>query len=230
MIDLTQISPRFMQTHPFDWAPVNNLYAPDDAAALASSYPHNYFKSVVGNDGEKKYTYEARSLVAMGTDKISYPEELSAAWLALAQDLCSQAYRQAMSRMIGVDLRSAPVEVNLFHYGPGASLGPHVDLKTKIVTHAVYFNPAWDENDGGCLTILRSSNPADVAVKVLPIIGNSAVIVRSEKSWHAVSPVREGCNWSRRSMTITFYQPGSPSTMWPDDEDAPLHFVDIPDM
>ena len=47
------------------------------------------------------------------------------------------------------------------------------------------------------------------------IVGNSSVLVRSEKSWHAVSRVAESSRCSRRSVTVTFYRPGSVSTMWP---------------
>jgi SM-20-related protein len=230
MIDLKQITSQRMQVNPFDWAFINNLYSREDASALASTFPHNYFKRVTGNDGEKVYVYEARSLVPMGASEVTHPEDLSPAWLMLARDLCSSAYREAMTQLTCIDLRRAPLEVNIFHYTPGASLGPHLDLSTKIVTHAIYFNPSWSVNDGGCLTILRSSNPRDVAYKIAPVVGNSAVIVRSNKSWHAVSPVVPGCTWSRRSLTATFYHPDSPSTMWPKDDQDPLHYVDIPDM
>jgi Rps23 Pro-64 3,4-dihydroxylase Tpa1-like proline 4-hydroxylase len=97
-----------------------------------------------------------------------------------------------------------------------------VDLKDKIVTHVFYFNRAWDKTDGGCLTILRSPSMADVVADVAPLLGNSSVLVRSDKSWHAVSRVVEGCRRSRRSMTVTFYHPGSLSTMWPPGDASPL--------
>lgn len=230
MIDMRQISPRARQTTPYDWAAISNLYSPADADALASSFPHNYFKTVSGKDQEKVYDYEARALVPMGQNTIMYAEDLSEAWQALARDLCSPAYREAMSNLSGYDLMNAPLEVNLFHYGPGASLGPHVDLMTKLVTHAVYFNKSWDAKEGGCLTILRSSNPEDVAAEILPIVGNSAVIIRSEKSWHAVSRVVDGCNWSRRSLTATFYHKRASSSMWLPGDTTPLHRVNAADM
>src|SRR5437868_438995 len=129
---------------------------------------------------------------------------MSAAWAELAADVISPAYRASMSRLTGLELIQAPIEVNIFHYGPGAWLGPHVDLKDKIVTHIFYFNDDWNEGDGGCLMILRSGNMTDCAAQVPPLVGNSAVLVRSERSWHAVSHVREGCRRSRRSMTVTF--------------------------
>jgi len=90
--------------------------------------------------------------------------------------------RQLLSQLTGCDLIAAPMEVNVFHYGPGANLGPHSDLEDKLVTHILYFNPSWDREDGGCLTILRSADPADIAAEVDPIVGNSAVVVRSERN------------------------------------------------
>lgn len=230
MIDLKQITSRTLETEPFNWAAIDHLYSPDDAAVLASSFPHDHFKTVIGNDSEKKYDYEARSLVPMGADSVSFPEGLSDVWLELAHDLCSLSYRMAMSELTGYDLRIVPLEVNLFHYDAGASLGPHLDLHTKLVTHAIYFNPWWDAKMGGCLNILRSGDPAHVATEVLPIVGNSAVIVRSDKSWHAVSRVIDGCTWSRRSLTATFYRPSSPSTLWPMGDMTLLHHYDVADM
>ena len=40
---------------------------------------------------------------------------------------------------------------------------------------------------------------------------------------HAVSRVVDGSETSRRSVTVTFYKPGSVSTMWPPGEEPALH-------
>ena len=221
MIDLSQILRHSLQTQPYAWAAIGNLFSPTDGAALAASFPRDHFKTI-SYYGERDYEYEARALIAMGADAVSHPEELSEAWLALARDLLTPAYRVALSQLSGCDLTTAQMEVNVFHYGPGANLGPHSDLEDKVVTHILYFNPSWNREDGGCLTILRSSDPADIAAEVDPIVGNSAVVVRSEKSWHAVSHVVKGCRRSRRSLTATFYREGSVSTMWPPGDSTPL--------
>src|SRR5262249_16677859 len=115
------------------------------------------------------------------------------------------------------------MEANIFHYGPGAWLGPHLDLKDKIVTHVFYFNDHWQSSDGGCLRILRSKNEADLVKEIPPIVGNSpSVLVRSENSWHAVARVDRNVRVSRRSVTVTFYHPNSVSTMWPPGDKTPL--------
>ena len=223
MLDISRLTPAALKAHPFSWAEIGGLYSPRDAAALAASFPHDHFKTVSGYGGEKNYDYEARALVSMGTHAIAFAQELSEAWLKLAQDLGSAGYREAMSALTGIDLRSVPMEVNVFHYGPGASLGAHPDLPDKLVTHILYFNESWDRNDGGCLNILHGNDPSAVAAEIEPLVGNSAILVRSDNSWHAVTPVVSSCRSSRRSLTATFYRPGSLSSMWPAGDSTPLH-------
>jgi hypothetical protein len=212
-----------LQREPYDWAFVNRLFGPRDARSLVESYPRDHVKTVKGYDGEKGYEYEARALIYLGGDTVAFPEELSHAWRRLARDLLAPAYRRTLSRFLGRDLTTAPMEAYVCHFGPGAWLGPHVDLKEKIITHVFYFNAAWDPKDGGCLNILRSSNMADSIAEITPIVGNSSVLVRAQNSWHSVSRVVAGCPTSRRSMNVIFYHPGAVSTMWPPGDNTPLH-------
>ena len=210
-----------LQSDPYGWATVEGLYWMQDAAALAATFPRDHYKAVKGYDGEKDYGYEARELVAMGSKAISHAADLSRSWQRLAADLLSPRYRAALSRLSGIDLSNLQMEANAFHYGPGAWLGPHLDLRDKIVTHVLYFNPSWNIAHGGCLQILRSSSMQDAAHVVAPIVGSSAILVRSEKSWHAVSRVDARCSESRRSVTVTFYRDHSVSTMWPPGDATP---------
>ena len=223
LIRLERIRRHRLETEPYKWAAIPELFDPPDGANLAVSYPCDQFKLVASHDGEKEYRYEARALIGMGENTIAYPEELNRVWRALAADLLSPEYREAMAALTGCDLAQAPMEVNLFHYPPGGSLGAHKDLPDKIVTHVLYFNRSWNSADGGCLGILRSADAADQVAEILPIVGNSSVIVRSDNSWHAVSRVVNHSAASRRSITVTFYRPGSVSTMWPPGDTTPLH-------
>jgi SM-20-related protein len=223
MIDLIRISRHRLETAPYRWAAVDGLFSAEDAAALAATFPRDHFKRLADYAGEKDFEYEARALIGMGEAVLSWPQALSRAWRGLAEDLLSPAYRTALSALTGLDLGLAPLEVNVFHYPPGGSLGAHPDLRDKIVTHVLYFNETWDDRDGGCLTILRSRDPHDLVRTISPVVGNSAVLVRSDDSWHAVSPVVRSCRRSRRSLTATFYCPGAVSTMWPPGDTTPLH-------
>lgn len=223
MIDWDRFAQQPLETQPYRWAVIDRLYARADAAALAKTFPRDRFKHLSDYGGEKDFEYESRELIGMGASEISGAARLSRAWRTLANDLLSPEYRRAMSALLGMDLREAPLEVNVFHYPGGGSLGPHSDLSDKIVTHVLYFNESWNDDDGGCLTILRSSDAADVVATVSPIVGNSAILVRSDNSWHAVTPVVRSCLVSRRSLTATFYRPGSISTMWPPGDAPQLH-------
>jgi len=223
MLNCRQLEEGSLQQDPFEWAFVDRLFTTADAAAIAGSYPMDHFKTVRGNDGEKGYEYDVRSLIHMGAQSASKAEHLAPAWQQLATDLLSEEYRGAMSRLTNHDLKDLVIEANVFHYGPNDWMGPHLDLKEKVITHVLYFNDSWNPADGGCLNILRSSTPSDVHTEVPPIVGNSVVLVRSEKSWHSVSRNVGASGRSRRSMTVTFYPRGCNSTMWPPGAVAELH-------
>jgi Rps23 Pro-64 3,4-dihydroxylase Tpa1-like proline 4-hydroxylase len=218
MLEITRIERQVLASEPFKWAFVDKLYSFGNAAALAASFPRDNFKTVSGHDGEKGYEYVARSLVHLGADTCTLVDHLSPAWKELAADLLSPAYRSAVGKLTGCDLSNAPMEINAIHYGTGAWMGPHLDLREKIVTHVLYFNESWKPQNGGHINILNSSNPSDVFAEVMPIVGNSVVLVRSDNSWHSVSRVSENCRNSRRSVNVIFHLPGSRSTMWPDNE------------
>lgn len=223
ILNFERISDNQLLSEPFQWSMIDALFDQTSAQELAQTYPIDHYKTVDGYDGEKGYRYEVRSLITMGQPVINDEKHLSLSWRLLAKDLLSDEYRIAMSKLTGIDLTVAPLEVNVFHYEKGAWMGPHVDLKDKIVTHVLYFNEDWNLDDGGCLAILRSKNLLDSYFMVPPNVGNSAIIVRSNYSWHAVMPVSTHCKTTRRSVTVTFYHPGSVSTMWPPGFEYALH-------
>lgn len=224
MINLNRITANRLQTEPYRWAFIDQLFAEPDAKALAASYPRDHFRRQADYGGEKVFEFLARSLIRK--DAISQPEGLSEAWRELARDFLSPNYRAAISSLTGLDLGDAHLEVNVFHYPPGSSHGAHPDHRDKIVTHVLFFNNSWNDADGGCLTILGSGNPKDVVRSVSPVVGNSAVLVRSDNSWHAVSPVAKDCRETRRSLTATFYRSGSSGTLWPPADTTPTYDYD----
>lgn len=223
VIEFSSIERGRLETKPYEWAFIDGLFTAEHAAALSESFPRDSFKTVRGYDGEKGYAYEARALIDMGEGAPAHIDGLSPAWRRLASDLLSPSYRRALGRLLRRDIDGLPMEVNVFRYPPRAWLGPHVDLKDKLITHVFYFNSAWDTGHGGCLNVLRSPDMADSAAEIAPLVGHSALLVRSEHSWHAVSRVVEGCARARLSMTVTFYQPGAVSTLWPPGDKTLLH-------
>lgn len=212
-----------LREHPYPWTVFDDLFSAADIRDLVDTFPRDSFKFLADYAGEKDYEYEARQLTPMGAAAVVNAAELSQAWVRLGADLTSAEYRTAMSLLVARDLTDAVLEVNVFHYGPRANLGPHTDLEDKIVTHIIYFNDAWDPAHGGHLTILGSQDPVDIVAEVPPTAGTSAIIVRCDNSWHAVTRVSDAAGASRRSVTATFYRPGAHSTMWPAGDQRPLH-------
>jgi len=223
MLDLTQIARCTLNSEPYSWAAIRGLFASKAAAALTATYPLDHFKTVSERDANKESRCETRALLRLGEDTVAHAQELTDVWRELAHDLLSPEYRTAMSLLTGYDLTAVPIEVNLHHYGPGASLGPHVDLPCKLVTHILYVNHTWSPKDGGCLRILRSGNLDDFVREIVPLIWESTVLVRSDHSWHAIQRVTEGCRKSRRTVEVTFYRPRSVSPIWSLVDVTPLH-------
>ena len=212
-----------LQWHPFAWAAIDDILTTDTARLLTAFFPHDHCMTVSASGGEKDYSYEARELVPFGKAATSHAAALHPAWQALVSDLLAPAYRQAMSALTGVDLRHAPLEVNATHYPVGGLLGPHRDLPDKLVTHVLYFNAGWRPEHGGCLRILGSADPHDVVAELPPVVGGSVVLVRTDRSWHEVTPVAPGAPSTRRAVTVTFHRPGSSSSMWPAGSLPDLH-------
>lgn len=213
MINLeTFINGKFNE-YPYKWAFLENIFIPEDAKNLADQFPKDNYKEVSGYDGEKGYLYNARSLIHMGSKSISNETNLNFAWKCLANELLSDSFRELLGSFAGVELKDLLLEVNVIEYGNGAYLGPHLDLKEKVLTMILYFNEHWDD-EGGYLSILSSKNPEDSVKKISPEVGNAAILVRSHNSWHEVTKVTKAIGSPRRSLNVIFHASGSKSTMW----------------
>jgi hypothetical protein len=178
--------------------------APGFAQALADSFPRHGFSADERATGDKPYRFRSRPIFPLvaADDQPALPEP----WRRLVHGLIDQRYRHALSKLTSVDLDDAAQELTLWRYDPGCWLAPHRDKPGKLVSHVIYFNRGWDESWGGALRLLRSPQIDDVAAEVAPRLGTSAVLVRSEDSWHAVAPVRASAPAvSRLSLTSIFY-------------------------
>ncbi|ADI29631.1 2OG-Fe(II) oxygenase family protein [Methylotenera versatilis] len=213
MINIETFINSKLNEYPYKWAFLENIFTQEDAKNLADQFPKDNYKEVSGYDGEKGYLYNARSLIHMGSKNISNENNLSFAWKHLANELLSDNFRELLGSFTEIDTKDLLLEVNVIEYGNGAYLGPHLDLKEKVLTMILYFNAHWDE-EGGCLSILSTKNPEDSIKKISPKVGNASILVRSNNSWHEVTKVTKVTGNPRRSLNVIFHAPGSKSTMW----------------
>jgi hypothetical protein len=219
VLDLEALAATTLNTAPYEWALQENALDPQRAPALIDTFPTDDFWQLGGDDGEKTYTYAARPLIILGADRTANLSPLSAAWQEMAADLLSPDYRAALAEATGRDLSGAVMEAALWRWNDEAHLGPHLDMREKILTQVIYLNGGWNPWWGGCLRILGSRDDDDLVSEIPPLLGSASILVRAENSWHSVSAV-SGAPVPRRSLIITWLYAGNESATWWEDGDG----------
>ena len=125
-------------------------------------------------------------------------------WQQIANVLQGSKYREAVARLAGMNLTGARVTLNMWEYGPGDWLGPHLDHPDKLVTQVFYLSPDWKTSDGGRLMILDGDSTSELVSYAPAVFGSSFIFIRSDRSWHAVEPIAKS-GGLRRSMTLTYW-------------------------
>jgi SM-20-related protein len=218
-MDLAALGAVELRHDPYEWAYLPHAFALDHAARLLATFPREGYWRLTGTDAEKSWTYDARPLVTLEAGGPALGDSLHPEWLQVAQQLSNQSYRRALGSAIGRDLSAAVPEASLWRWDAGTNLGPHRDLPSKIVTQVFYFNVGWPAEWGGCLRILRSQDSYDVCEELPPRLGSASLLLRSEHSWHSVTPVT-GAGGPRLSLIVTWFVPGSDSPVWGVDADG----------
>jgi hypothetical protein len=224
-MELAELSAAELRHDPYEWAFIPRAFSLDHAARLLATFPREGFWRLTGQDGEKSWTYAARPLVTLHAGGPALAGALHPEWRHVAAQLQNESYRRALSTAIGRDLSSALVEASVWRWDAGTNLGPHRDMPSKIVTHVCYFNVGWRPEWGGCLRILRSAEPDDVVEELPPRLGSASLLVRSESSWHSVTPVQPDPAAPRLSLIVTWFEPGSTSPVWSVGEDGRITCV-----
>ncbi len=152
---------------------------------------------------EKKFGYERRAGQAPH-DRFSLEYTpgmaVSKPWQEFIAELCSDAYRSEIARLLGAN----KVEFRFhWHYTPnGADVSPHCDARREHGSHLFYFNsredwrPEWGGStlvldDGGRLSYDSAPDLEEFdAVHECESIGNySSLMLRTDHAWHAVRPI-----------------------------------------
>jgi len=187
---------------PFTWAVVRGFLDDDVAHRLAAEFPDDGFRVA----GTSSKLFSVRSLVVAGTVHSS-TATLSTTWRRFASWVASDEYRRAFGELVGLDLAGLRIDASLCRYPPGCSLAPHTDRPVRIATHVLYLNPVWRAEWGGAFRVLRSDDVDDVIEEVVPVVGTSVAMVRSDCSWHAVSGVADGVTVERQSVLVHASRP-----------------------
>jgi SM-20-related protein len=187
------------QTEPWRYAYLPAALPSPVAGQAAAEFPAELLERCSRPEGKKSYRFRTASVDAT-THWVDYATALP----ELIDALAGERYRKLLAALTGTDLDDARLTTCLWEYASGDWLAPHVDKADKIVTQIFYLALGWQEHDGGRLLVLGSSEQWDVRAAHTPVLGSSAVLVRSDDSWHAVEAPLPGSP-ARRSLTATFW-------------------------
>ncbi|MFE4924858.1 2OG-Fe(II) oxygenase [Streptomyces sp. NPDC056661] len=171
----------------------------DFATHIAHSFDDIALTRCEQTEYEKSYRFGTAELGPGGV------QPAGGEWSSLVDSLSGAEYRDALSELTSLDLANAKCTLSLWEYYTGDWLAPHVDKAEKLVTQIFYLTPDWQEGDAGRLLILERSEITSVVHALPPRLGASAILVRSESSWHAVEPPSKP-GGKRRSITATFWR------------------------
>jgi SM-20-related protein len=189
---------------PFPWFHVRETFTAERAAQLRASFPQDGFEMVARDGQDKSYAMYHRLLHPDGDGGTSGLEPV---WKEFVEYVTGPEYRAEVARLTGLELGSASVEVNVWRYAHNCWLAPHVDKPAKLVTHVLYFNDDWPQDRGGDLLLLGSAGQDDVRRRVAPVANSGVLLVRGDRSWHAVERVQPGpAPVERLSAQVVFHE------------------------
>ena len=222
MLNFQSIRTTAMQKAPYNWALIKNLLSTEASLELAVSFPYEEFRLSEGEGygyswGKMLATSEDISLMLKSSDnrwrqrmaqgRLTYDlGHLSNVWQQLIEGLWTDSYRAAIAEMSGLELNNCVMDIGFRRYKLGQLHHPHTDEPNKVLTHLLFFNQQWSEDWGGCLRILKDSQPESAFQDILPLSDSSVVIVRSNNSWHMVTPLTCPVSECRLALRVAFFR------------------------
>lgn len=211
MLNLDAIANGVMEEYPYQWIFFDNLIPESQLIELRNSFPpiEVFPKREKPQYGPAIIVYdEAEEFADERAKKIHYypSTNLSSIWQGLVKELHSSAYRASIAKLTRLNLEQQMIRVSLGRLDPIVN-GSHSDSEGITLTHLLYFGREdWKTEWGGCLQILLNEQLKSLFQEIPPRNGTSAIIVRSENSWHNVSPISSPeASRDRLSVLVRFY-------------------------
>jgi hypothetical protein len=167
---------------PFRWLHAPRFFEPSLAVELGADSPTKGFRAAVYDGGDSHFSY-----LPIDTHSI---ETLPDLWAQVVSALAAPSYRALISRLIGTDLQDCHLQATVCRYSARSWLGPHTDRAHRVATQVIYLHSTWCTKWAGCIRILNAPHMDGVVYRLTPTPNSSVIILRSDRSWHAVEPVR----------------------------------------
>lgn len=208
MINYKVIANAKLSEYPYRSAAFEDIIPYEKMERLRSTFPKDNFimyERRMGHD--KTYKLCGRHFIIPGEDRPYIEKELSNEWLEMFDVLMGKEYQKAMEQLVGISLKNSYIGVDFWRFDPGLGcyIGPHADVPWKIATHVFYFTKEWKNEWGGKLRIHDCEKENDIAQEILPSMHVSAVLLRSDRSFHSIQEVKPEAEESRKVLDVVFY-------------------------
>ncbi|MFK7974698.1 MAG: 2OG-Fe(II) oxygenase [Halioglobus sp.] len=162
IINLDKLRSTALETDPFDFLVVPNIFSKESLAQINADYPKI----------ETAANHQLESL------------SHGPAFGALMDELRGAPLAAALGEKFDMDLPSLPTTVTVRKFCERTDGNIHTDHKSKVITVLMYFNEVW-EHEEGQLRMLRSKDDIeDYAAQVNPLGGTLLAFRRTDHSWH----------------------------------------------
>jgi hypothetical protein len=219
MLNLDAICNGVIQEYPYRWIFFDNLIPKLQLIELFNSFPYEKFPERPGGlilDRGAEVVANIEKFFDTAKNKFYvYPlPKLNSVWQTLVDELISPAYREAITKLTGLNLDRHLIRISLSQIDSTANkdLVPHKDswfVNNKdsgmTLTHLFYFSKDWDINWGGSLQILANEQRESVVKEIPPQLGNSVLFLCEHNAWHVVSPISPNALQLRQHVMVRFY-------------------------
>lgn len=203
MIQKNKILFGHFQSQPYPYSLIENFIEPTDFQLLLENFPQEGFLLTTRIEGsDKTYAVDNNVIFQLETQQKNPLILEYLYWSKLIDELTSNAYKQAVSELFGIDLEGAPMELTLKRYKKSHYISPHTDRDFVKATHLIFFNKIWEKGWGGELCIMSSSEK--VEKEILPLQDQSLIFLRTDDSWHSVKECHAPV--PRIVLQITFWK------------------------
>ncbi|GAA6619149.1 2OG-Fe(II) oxygenase family protein [Scytonema sp. NUACC26] len=215
--------------NPYRWILCKNLIAQEVQLELIKSYPSPTLSAELSQENVSLWTpiiateeaiTQLQKIHDMWRDRFekgqltSSVQNLGEVWQKLIKDLWTPTYREIMEELSGLRLNNHAMTIQFrrnchtrYPYSDQtkAVYTPHLDGSPKNLTHLFFFHQEWSLDWGGYFRVLNDNQPESIFYEVPPLINYSLALVRSERSWHMVTPVSQNAPQLRLSLQIAFW-------------------------
>ena len=162
MINLKALHDAELHTDPFDFLVVPGFLDRQTLARVNADYP------------------AIDTAANHALDNLQY----GPAFGALMNELRQPAFAAALGERFDMDLASLPTTVTVRKFCERTDGNIHTDHKSKVITVLVYFNEAWEHEDGQLRMLRSKGDIEDYVAQVPPLGGTLLAFRRTDHSWH----------------------------------------------